>query len=123
VLSPDVVARQEILRLVETYCAAYDKLSLQSLRTVFRTGDLSPIPKLLLDDPNLRCTSTPPEFERLDASASGSARLHFTMTHAAASSRSQPDTTDRYVVMEVSRRDSANPWLIDRILVADPSPR
>jgi len=120
--SPAVLAKREVLQLVEAYCAAYEKRNLQSMRNVFRKGDLTAIPKLLRDEQELRCAATPPEFEALNPNVPGSARLHFTMTHVA-SRKSQPDTTVRRIVMEVSRPEFASPWLIDHITLADSSPR
>jgi hypothetical protein len=66
---------------------------------------------------SLKCSvKLPPDYDRLDAGAAGSAQVKFEMKQVIqARSGGAPKVNETIVTMVVSRMNFQSPWLIDRI--------
>jgi hypothetical protein len=110
-------AKQEIGRLVKNYCAALDSLNPARVRGLFHLDNERELRTRYREYKSLKCTiSSPPEFDRLDASEAGGAQLKFGMKQVLEmKSGGAPGPTEYIVTMVVSRKGFQTPWLIDRV--------
>jgi hypothetical protein len=110
-------AKAEIAQLVRNYCAALETLHPATVRGLFHLDNERELRARYGEYKSLKCTlSSPPEFDRLDATEAGGAQLKFGMTQVLEmKSGGTPGPTDYIVTMVVSRRGFQSPWLIDRV--------
>jgi hypothetical protein len=117
-------AKQEIAQLVKNYCAALATLRPERVRSLFHLDNERLLRDQYREYKSLKCTvSSPPEYDRLDASAAGAAQLKVGLKQAVEMrSGGAPKDHDFIVTMVVSRREFQSPWLIDRVLF-EPKPK
>ena len=120
-ISAEDHAKDEIQRLVTNYCASLETLDADRVKKLW---PLAPMPTLKMQFKtykSLRCTITsPPKFDRLDASASGGAQVKFGLKQQIqASSGGAPEVKEMEITMVVSRLNFQSAWLIDRILAVE----
>jgi hypothetical protein len=110
-------AKDEILQLVNNYCAALGTLKPDKVRSLFHLDNERDLKAKLKEYKSLKCTvASPPEYDRLNAGAAGGAQLKFGMKQAIQmASGGAPSTKELIVTMLVSRQDFQSPWLIDRV--------
>jgi hypothetical protein len=110
-------AKQEIGRLVKNYCTALNSLDPAKVRSLFHLDNERELRTRYKEYKSLKCTiSSPPEFDRLDASEAGGAQLKFGMKQVLEmKSGGAPGPTEYIVTMVVSRKAFQSPWLIDRV--------
>ena len=115
--SPEDHAKEEILQLVKDYCAALGTLKPARIRKLFHLDNERALKEGYREYASLRCTVTsPPEFDRLDASAAGAAQVKFGMKQdIKMQSGGAPKVVETIVTLTVSRKDFQTPWLIDRV--------
>jgi hypothetical protein len=115
-ISAEDHAKNEIQQLVTNYCLAYQTLDPKQVRKLFPLAPMADLHQQFGEYKYLRCTITsPPKYDRLDASAAGGAQVEFGMKveHQARSGGS-PEVYETIVTMVVSRPDFQHKWLIDR---------
>jgi len=111
-------AKEEIGQLVKNYCAALGTLKPESVRRLFHRDNERELKAQFKEYKGLKCTVTsPPEYDRLDASPAGGAQLKFGMKQAIQmASGGAPKDQETIVTMVVSRKDFQSDWLIDRVM-------
>jgi hypothetical protein len=116
-MSAEDHAKNEIQKLVNDYCKALDTRDPKVVRTLFPLAPMADLHAQFDQYKSLRCTLTsPPAYDRLDASASGGAQLKFGMKQQLQSrSGGAPQVLELIITMVASRKDFNSPWLIDRI--------
>jgi hypothetical protein len=116
-ISAEDHAKKEIAQLVNNYCAALQTLKPASVRSLFHLDNERELKEKYKEYKSLNCTVTsPPEYDRLDASPAGGAQLKFGMKQTVKmASGGAPQTIETTVTMVVSRKDFQSPWLIDRV--------
>lgn len=102
---------------MKNYCAALDSLNPARVRGLFHLDNERELRTRYREYKSLKCTiSSPPEFDRLDASEAGGAQLKFGMKQVLEmKSGGAPGPTEYIVTMVVSRKGFQTPWLIDRV--------
>ena len=110
-------AKEEIGQLVKNYCTALGTLKPESVRRLFHRDNERDFKALFKEYKGLKCTITsPPEYDRIDASPAGGAQLKFGMKQAIQmASGGAPKEQETIVTMVVSRKDFQSDWLIDRV--------
>ena len=110
-------AKDEILQLVNNYCAALGTLKPDKVRALFHIDNERDLKAKFKEYKSLKCTvASPPEYDRFNAGAAGGAQLKFGMKQAIQmASGGAPATKELIVTMLVSRQDFQSPWLIDRV--------
>jgi len=117
-------AKDEILLLVKNYCTARETLKPDKIRPFFHLDNERSLKEGLKEYKSLKCNMTsPPEYDRLDASASGAAQFKVGMKEIVKmASGGAPQTLDLILTMVVSRKDFQSEWRIDR-LTAEEKPK
>lgn len=123
-ISAEDHAKNEIQQLVNSYCAALETRNPKEVRKLFPLAPMDDLRTEFSTWKSLRCTiSSPPAYDRLDASAAGGAQLKFGMKQELrGNSGGAPDVKELIITMVVSRKNFQSRWLIDRIQ-ADPKPK
>lgn len=103
---------------MKNYCAALGTLKPESVRRLFHRDNERELKAQFKEYKGLKCTVTsPPEYDRLDASPAGGAQLKFGMKQAIQmASGGAPKDQETIVTMVVSRKDFQSDWLIDRVM-------
>lgn len=117
-------AKDEIEALVKSYCSANETLKAETVQKVFPLAPMATYRGQFREYQTLKCTITSkPEFQRIDASATGGAQVLFGMKQVIQmKSGGAPKVYETNVTMVVSRTSFQAPWLIDR-LVAEEKPK
>jgi hypothetical protein len=120
-ISAEEHAKQEIGQLVKNYCAALGTLKPATIRSLFHLDNERELKDKFKEYKSLKCTpSSPPEYDRLDASPAGAAQVKFGMKQAVEmKSGGAPKALDLLVTMVVSRKGFQSAWLIDRVTVEE----
>jgi hypothetical protein len=116
-------AKEEIEALVKSYCSANETLKPEAVQKLFPLAPMVTYREQFRQYQTLKCVITSkPEFQRLDASATGGAQVLFGMKQVIQmKSGGAPKVYETNVTMVVSRTSFQAPWLIDR-LVAEKKP-
>jgi hypothetical protein len=116
-MSADDHAKQEIAQLVKNYCTALETLKPATVRSLFHLDNERELKEKYKEYKSLKCQVTaPPDYDRLDSSASGGAQFKIGMKQVVQMrSGGAPATLDLNVTMVVSRKDFQSAWLIDRV--------
>jgi len=106
---------------VKNYCAALGTLKPATIRSLFHLDNERELKDKFKEYKSLKCTpSSPPEYDRLDASPAGAAQVKFGMKQAVEmKSGGAPKALDLLVTMVVSRKGFQSAWLIDRVTVEE----
>ena len=117
-------AKDEIEDLVRRYCAANETLKAEAVRNLFPLAPMATYHEQFRQYKTLKCVITSkPEFQRLDASATGGAQVLFGMKQIIEmKSGGAPKVYETNVTMVVSRTSFQAHWFIDR-LVAEQKPK
>jgi hypothetical protein len=117
-------AKDEIEDLVKRYCAANETLKPEAVRNLFPLAPMATYREQFRQYKTLKCVITSkPEFQRLDASATGGAQVLFGMKQIIEmKSGGAPKVYETNVTMVVSRTSFQAHWFIDR-LVAELKPK
>jgi len=120
-ISAEDHAKDEIQRLVTDYCASLETLNADRVKKLWPLAPMATLKMQFKTYKSLRCTITsPPKFDRLDASASGGAQVKFGLKQQIqASSGGAPEVKEMEITMVVSRLNFQSAWLIDRILAVE----
>jgi hypothetical protein len=123
-MSAEDHAKNEILQLVTNYCVALESLQADRVRKLWPLAPVGTLRDQFHEYKSLRCTITsPPKFDRLDASAAGGAQVKFGMKQEIQMrSGGAPDVKETIATMVVSRLNFQSQWLIDRVR-HDPKPK
>jgi hypothetical protein len=123
-ITPEAHAQKEIEQLVNQYCLELETLQPDRIRKIFPLADRTTLRNRFKEYKSLRCTVTPPKFDRLDASPAGGAQVKTEMKQVIEmKSGGAPTTQETVVTIVVSRMALRSPWLIDRVEhVAKPKP-
>lgn len=116
-ISAEDHAKNEIQTLVNNYCLALDSRDPNRIKKLFPLAPMADYRAQFDQYKSIRCTLTsPPKYDRIDASEAGGAQLKFGMKQELGSrSGGAPQVLDLIVTMVTSRKDFQSPWLIDRI--------
>jgi len=116
-ISAEDHAKQEIGQLVKNYCAALTTLNAATVRKLFHIDNERSLRDQYKEYKSLKCTvSSPPEYDRLDATAAGAAQLKFGMKQVVEMRSGGAQRDHEFVVTTVvSRKDFQSAWLIDRV--------
>lgn len=120
-ISAEDHAKDEIQRLVTNYCASLETLDANRVKKLWPLAPMATLKMQFKTYKSLRCTITsPPKFDRLDASASGGAQVKFGLKQQIlASSGGAPEVKEMEITMVVSRLNFQSAWQIDRILAVE----
>ena len=123
-ISAEDHAKNEIQQLVTNYCASLETLKPDRVKKLWPLAPVASLRDQFKDYKSLRCTITsPPKFDRLDASAAGGAQLKFGMKQEIEMrSGGAPKVYETIATMVVSRMNFQTQWLIDRVR-HDPKPK
>lgn len=123
-ITPEQHAKDEIETLVKSYCSANETLKPEAVQKLFPLAPMATYRGQFKEYKTLKCVITSkPEFQRLDASATGGAQVLFGMKQVIQmKSGGAPKVYETNVTMVVSRTSFQAPWLIDR-LVAEEKPK
>jgi hypothetical protein len=123
-ISAEDHAKNEITQLVTNYCAAYETLQPDRIKQLFPLAPMAILRDQFRQYKTLKCTITsPPKFDRLDASAAGGAQVKFGMKQEIQMrSGGAPQVIETIATMVVSRTDFQAPWFVDRVR-HDPKPK
>lgn len=116
-ISAEDHAKNEIQTLVNNYCLALSSRDPNRVKALFPLAPMADLHAQFDQYKSLRCTLTsPPAYDRLDASPAGGAQLKFGMKQELQSrSGGAPQTLELIITMVVSRKDFQSKWFIDRI--------
>jgi hypothetical protein len=116
-ISADEHAKQEIQVLVTNYCSSLETLQPERVKQLWPLAPVSILRDQFRQYKTLKCTITsPPKFERLDASDAGGAQVKFDVKEVIEMrSGGAPKTLETTATMVVSRMGFQRPWLIDRV--------
>jgi hypothetical protein len=120
-ISAEDHAKDEIQRLVADYCASLETLDADRVKKLWPLAPMATLKMQFKTYKSLRCTITsPPKFDRLDASAAGGAQVKFGLKQQiVASSGGAPEVKEMDITMVVSRLNFQSAWQIDRILAVE----
>ena len=123
-ISAEDHAKDEIQRLVTNYCASLETLQPDRVKKLWPLAPMATLRDQFRQYKSLRCTITsPPKFDRLDASAAGGAQVKFGMKQEIQMrSGGAPVVYETIATLVASRTDFQSPWFIDRVR-HDPKPK
>lgn len=123
-ISAEDHARNEIGQLVTDYCSALQTLNADRVKKLWPLAPMATLRAQFHEYKSLRCTITsPPKFDRLDASPAGGAQVKFGMKQEIQMrSGGAPVVVETIGTMVVSRLNFQSAWLIDRVW-HDPKPK
>lgn len=117
-------AKAEIQTLVTNYCLALESRDPKRVQKLFPLANMADLRTEFSEYKSLRCTITsPPAYDRLDATGAGGAQFKFGMKQEIVESTGgAPVVAETIVTMVVSRQDFQHPFHIDSVL-HEPKPK
>jgi len=115
-ITAEAHAQKEIEQLVKQYCLELETLQPDRVKKIFPLTDRATLANQFKEYKSLKCSITPPKFDRLDASPSGGAQVKAEMKKVIVmKSGGAPKAQETIVTIVISRMDLRSPWLIDRV--------